>query len=382
MIYLDNAATTQPSATACATIQSALTDCYGNPSSLHNFGLQAENVVKHAAKTISALLGLTQGDLLWTSGGTEANNLAILGAARASVGRGRRVITSAVEHPSVTDSFAQLAAESFDVVILPVGADGRVDAAALADAVNAETTLVSIMHVNNETGIMQDIAALSAAAKAKNKDVLFHCDAVQSFGKHPIHLNQWGIDLLSASAHKIHGLKGTGLLYARHPARLKPLFHGGGQQKGIRPGTENVAGIAAFGAAAAEAFAQMDASLAAVSTLRDELLRIPARIENVRLNSRADGSPYIINISIGGVRAEVLLHALEAEGFAVSAGSACSSKHKYSRVLVNHGLTVKQAEEAIRISPAPANTPEEAAAFTTALDKQIQFLRKYGGVRR
>ena len=382
MIYFDNAATTRPSAKAIAAMRGTLEDCFGNPSSLHDIGLQAEHVVKQAAKTVSSLLGVTQGELIWTSGGTEANNLAILGAARASIGRGKRVITSAVEHPSVAEAFAQLAAEGFDVVVLPVDADGRVSTDALSAAVNGETTLVSIMHVNNETGIMQDIEELSKAAKAQNRDILFHCDAVQSFGKHPLSLNRWNIDLLTASAHKIHGTKGSGLLYARYPARLKPIIHGGGQQKGIRPGTENVAGIAAFGAAAAEAFAQMDMARASVTALRDRLLQIPETIENVRVNSRPDGSPYIVNMSFDGVRAEVLLHALEAEGFAVSAGSACSSKHKYSQVLVNHGLTVKQAEEAIRISPSPDNTLTEAEAFAAAINKQIRFLRKYGGVRR
>ena len=382
MVYFDNAATTKPSEAARDAAVAALTSEYGNPSSLHGIGLQAENLVKQAGKTMQRLLGLAQGEIFWTSGGTEGNNLAVLGAARAAVGRGTRVVTSAVEHPSVAEAFAQLAVEGFDVVVLPVGDDGRVDATMLAAAVDAHTTLVSVMHVNNETGVVQDIEALARAAKGKNADVLFHCDAVQSFGKHPVHVGRWGVDLLTASAHKIHGLKGTGLLYAKNPARLKPLFYGGGQQKGIRPGTENVAGIAAFGAAAAAAFADMEVHLAHAEMLRARLLAGVEAIEDVQINSKPGGSPYIVNMSFAGVRAEVLLHALEAEGFAVSAGSACSAKHKYSQVLVNHGLSVKRAEEAIRISPSAENTAEEIDAFVEALEKQVRFLRKYGGVRR
>jgi len=382
MIYFDNAATTAVSVRVQEAVHMVMADCYGNPSSLHQMGLAAEHVIKDADKTVSALLGVTKGSLFWTSGGTESNNLAILGAARAMAGRGRRVVTSAVEHPSVAASFEQLAQEGFDVIVLPVGADGRVDPAALAEVVDHKTTLVSIMHVNNETGVVQDIESLCKAAKEKHDGLLFHCDAVQSFGKHTIYLNRWGIDLLSASAHKIHGLKGTGFLYARNPVLLKPLIHGGGQQNGVRPGTENVIGIAAMGAAAADAFAAMDENMKRVSAVKEWLMQVQERIENVMLNGAADGSPYIVNFSFQGVRAEVLLHALESEGICVSAGSACSAKQKYSQVLVNHGLSVKRAEEAIRISLCAENTVDEAALLIAALQKQIPFLRRFGGVRR
>ena len=382
MIYFDNAATTALSESVRAAMMDVMEHTYGNPSSLHGIGIAAERVIKNADKTLRALLGVTQGELVWTSGGTEANNLAVLGAARANAGRGKRVITSAVEHPSVADAFTQLAAEGFDVVVLPVDENGQVSADELADAADAHTTLVSIMHVNNETGAVQDIERLVRAAKGKNSDLLFHCDAVQSFGKHPLQPSRWGVDLMSVSAHKIHGPKGAGALYAHFPARLKPLLYGGGQQKGVRPGTENVIGIAGLAQAARDASAGMDAAYMNVSAVRARLLQIRTLAENVRINSPASGSPYIINLGFAGVRAEVLLHALESEGFAVSAGSACSSKAKYSRVLVNHGLSVQRAEEAIRISLCAGNTEAEADAFLAAAVKQVGFLRKYGGVRR
>ena len=382
MIYFDNAATTALSDSVRAVMRDVMENTYGNPSSLHGIGIAAERVIKNAEKTIRALLGLTQGELIWTSGGTEANNLAILGAARANIGRGKRVITSAVEHPSVADAFGQLSAEGFDVVVLPVDENGQVSADALADAVDAHTTLVSIMHINNETGAVQDVEKLVRAAKGKNGDILFHCDAVQSFGKHPVHPARWGVDLLTASAHKIYGPKGTGVLYARHPARLKPILFGGGQQKSIRPGTENVTGIAGFAQAVQDAFAGMDAACANVAAVRMRLLQLREMAENVHINSPLDGSPYILNVSFAGVRAEVLLHALEGEGYAVSAGSACSSKAKYSQVLVHHGLSIQRAEEAIRISLCAGNTVGEADGFLAAVAKQVQFLRKYGGVRR
>jgi len=382
MTYFDNAATTALSESVRTAMMDVMEHTYGNPSSLHGIGMEAERVIKNADKTIRALLGLTQGDLLWTSSGTEANNLAVLGTARANAGRGKRVITSSVEHPSVTDAFTQLSQEGFDVVVLSVDENGQVNADALADAVDAHTTLVSIMHVNNETGVVQDIEKLACAAKKKNNDVLFHCDAVQSFGKHPLYPARWGVDLMTASAHKIHGPKGSGMLYARFPARLKPILFGGGQQKGIRPGTENVIGIAGFAQAAQDAFAGMDAAFANAFAVREKLLQVRELVENVRINSPLAGSPYILNLSFAGVRAEVLLHALESEGYAVSAGSACSSKHKYSQVLVNHGFNIQRAEESIRISLCAGNTVEEADGFLTAAVKQVQFLRKYGGVRR
>ena len=382
MTYFDNAATTPLSQAVRAAMNEAMEHCYGNPSSLHGLGLQAERAVKAADKTIRSLLGITAGDLLWTSGGTEANNLAVLGSARAAAGRGKRVITSAVEHPSVAEAFAQLAVEGFEVIVLPVDETGRVSPDALAAEVDARTTLVSIMHTNNETGIVQDIEALSAAAKERNDGVLFHTDAVQAFGKQPLHLNRRGVDLLTASAHKICGPKGTGFLYARHPARLKPLLYGGGQQKGIRPGTENVCGIAAMGAAAEAAYCHMNEARANAEAIRESLLGGIAPIEGIRMNSRPEGSPFIINLSVDGVRAEVLLHALESDGFFVSTGSACSSKQKHSQVLVNHGHSVKRAGEAIRISLGAQNTIEEAEAFVCALAKQVRFLRQYGGIRR
>ena len=382
MTYLDNAATTPLSSAVRAAMRDVMDNTYGNPSSLHSLGINAERVIKNADKIVRAILGVTDGDILWTSGGTESNNTAVLGAARASVGRGKRVVTSAAEHPSVAEAFTQLAAEGFEVVVLPVGADGKVSANALAAAVDAQTTLVSVMHVNNETGAVQDIEALAQAAKAVNDGLLFHCDAVQSFCKHSLAPALWGVDLLSASAHKIHGPKGAGILYAKHPARLKPLFFGGGQQKGIRPGTENVIGIAGFAAAAREASADMAVNMARVTELHARLLQIPTEIDGVQLNSYENGSPHIVNLSVDGIRAEVLLHALEAEGFYVSTGSACSSKQKHSQALVNHGYSVQRAESAIRISLSAWNTMDEAEAFCAALAKQVRFLRRYGGVRK
>lgn len=377
MIYLDNSATTKPYPEVVRLVSATMEDCYGNPSSLHSMGLEAERAVREASRRVRRCLGGQETQLVFTSGGTESDNLAILGAALALGRRGRRVVTSQVEHPAVSEAMNKLEAMGYEVIRVPVDKAGRIDLDCLDEAVNPDTVLISIMHVNNETGAIQPIDEINRLKGT----ALFHTDAVQSFCKVPLSAGQ--ADLISLSAHKIHGPKGVGALVFRKGIRLLPQLVGGGQEQGLRSGTENVPGIAGFGLAAEMASATLEARAKAASELRERLLAgIRETIPDIRVNSPEDGSPFILNVSFLGTRGEVLLHRLEQEGVCVSTGAACSSRKRgKSPVLVAMGLSEREIEGAIRFSLGAFNTTEDIDAALDRLKAAVAQFRKLGSFR-
>ena len=377
MIYLDNSATTKPYPEVVRLVSATMEDCYGNPSSLHSVGLEAERAVREASRRVRRCLGGQETQLVFTSGGTESDNLAILGAASALGRRGRRVVTSQVEHPAVSEAMTKLETMGYDIVRIPVDKEGRIDLDRLAEAVNPETVLLSIMHVNNETGAIQPIDEINRLKGT----ALFHTDAVQSFGKIPLSAGQ--ADLISLSAHKIHGPKGVGALAFRKGIRLLPQLVGGGQEQGLRSGTENVPGIAGFGLAAEMAAATLETRAKAAAGLRKRLLAgIRGNIPDIRINSPEDGSPFILNVSFLGTRGEVLLHRLEQEGVCVSTGAACSSRKRgRSPVLVAMGLSEREIEGAIRFSLGAFNSIDDIDTALDRLQAAVAQFRKLGSFR-
>jgi cysteine desulfurase len=370
--YLDNSATTRVRQEAALAVMGAMTDSFGNPSSLHGLGLAAEQLVKKARGQVAALIGAPPAAIFFTSGGTEANNLAILGAARTYRQRGRHIITSATEHPSVLETCRALEREGFSVTYLPVDDQGRVSPNQVEDALTDETILVSIMHVNNEIGTIQPVEEIGRRLKARGR-ILFHIDAVQSAGKLPLQVDRLGCDLLTLSSHKIHGPKGIGALYVRPGLRLEPILHGGGQERGLRSGTENVPGIAGFGAAAQAALQELAGTPDRLRRLKLELIK---KLEESGLRFAVNGpdpasdwaAPHVLNLSFAGVdRGEVLVHALEQHGVFVSTGSACHSKHaSVSHVLEAIGCSRERSGGAIRISLSPLTGEAEIDAFVSA----------------
>jgi cysteine desulfurase len=376
-IYLDNSATTQPLPDVMQAMLSMMETTYGNPSSLHKKGLLAEKEIDKARERVAKAIGVKKSEVLFTSGGTEANNLALFGAAKQYASRGKHIITTRIEHPSVYDAAEELEKRGYAVTYLPVSADGLVDAEDVKRAWREDTILVSVMYVNNETGAVQPIEKIGAFLKDKRKTLL-HVDAVQALGHIPLKIKEAGIDLLSVSAHKIHGPKGVGALFVRDGVQLTPLVYGGGQERGVRSGTENAPGIVGFGVAAEQAAKELVKSAAEMRELRDLLIeRIPAEIEGARINTPCDhAAPHVVNVSIPGVRGEVLVHALETAGVFVSTGSACSSKEKIvSRVLQVMGLAECDLEGAIRISLSTATTREEVEAAIDILKSTVADLQ-------
>lgn len=353
-IYFDNAATVPLSAVAKAELLRAV-DIFGNPSSSHSIGLEAERYVRQASADLAAIMN-ANGNIIYTSGGTESNNLAIFGAV--GTRRRGRVITASNEHPSVAEPFKVLAQKGFEVITVP--AAGGLDTGRVIDAVNAETLLVSVMAVNNETGAINDVEEIGNGIKRKNADTLFHSDCVQAFTKHEINVQRGKVDMMSACGHKIGAPKGVGLLYVRGGVRLKPLVYGGGQQRGIRPGTENTAGIGAFAAAAKAEYGGIGRNLDTVSAvngiLRDYFQRSGSCVINVT------GSPYILSVDFPSIKSEILMRVLEKEGLYVSAGAACSSKTK------RRG----ESENTLRFSFSAANTAEEARAAVRIIDTALK----------
>ena len=345
--YLDNSATTTVSAAAAEAAVELMTGIYGNPSSLHGMGLAAEREVEHAREAVAKALSVEPKNIIFTSGGTEANNTAVFGSAQALRRRGDRIVVSAVEHSSVYESAARLAQLGFDVVYAPVDSGGTVILDELEKLLTPKTILVSVMSVNNEVGAVQPTDKIAKLARRLSPEALFHVDAVQAFCKIPLKPKKLGVDLMTVSAHKIHGPKGVGALYIRDGARIAPLIFGGEQQKKLRPGTESAPLIAAFGKAVEEA--DINANLAHVRALRDYAAEKLAAIDGVTVNSPADALPYIINFSVEGIRSETMLHHLEGFGVYVSSSSACS-KGKPSHVLTAMGLGRDSVDSSIRVS--------------------------------
>lgn len=371
MIYLDNASTTRPSDAAKKAVLEAM-EHFGNPSSLHGMGLESEKLIEKSRGVIASRLGVDKKKLFFTSGGTEANNTAIFGVAKALKKRGNRIITSEIEHPSVLESFRALESEGFEVIYLPSDKNGRIDLESAENAIDHKTSLVSVMCVNNETGIIQPVKEIGAILRKKSDFGLLHTDAVQAFCKTDCSKQATGADLISVSSHKIHGPKGVGALYVG-AGRIIPLLYGGSQQAAIRPGTENVPGIAGFGAAAEESYGNCD-------VLYDTLKKgITELIPDVKINGAEEyASKYVLNVSFLGIKAEVLLHTLENYGIYVSTGSACSShKPEPSHVLTAMGCTAEETGGAVRMSFDTELTVEDMEKTVEILNKEVTVLRRY-----
>jgi cysteine desulfurase len=380
-IYFDNAATTKPSSEVIEKVLSVLKEDYGNPSSLHLKGLEAERHIRNTTNILSSLLKVGEDEIIYTSGGTESNNLAILGSARAYHRIGKHIITTKIEHPSVYRTFESLEEEGFEVTYLSVDTSGYIDENELKDKIRKDTILLSIMHINNEIGTIQAIDKIGHMIKAVNPNTIFHVDGIQSFGKMIIHVKKCKIDLLSISSHKFYGPKGVGALYKKKSVRLKPIVFGGEQQKGIRSGTENVPGIAGLGVAANNIYNELEEVSKHMYSLKNMLWKgIKENIEDVYLNgpSIEEGASHILNIIFRDVRAEVLLHALEAKKIYVSTGSACSSNHPHpSDTLRSIGLNEDEIQGAIRFSFSKYNTEDEVEECVQALKTILPTLRRF-----
>ena len=365
-IYLDNAATTRPSAACIAAMTGAMQETYGNPSSLHSFGLEAQLLMDGARKQIAGALHCEPAALTFTSGATESNHLAVRGAAACYGRHRRRVVTTTVEHASVRGAFDLLEEQGYEVVQVAPDADGILRAEAIAAAVNDNTCLVSMMLVNNETGAVLPAADAFAQIKRVHPEVITHCDAVQGFLKLPVDPAKLHADLLTVSGHKVHAAKGIGALYHKKGIRLKGLLTGGEQEGGLRAGTESVPLIAGFGAAVHELAPTLAERAAKVSALRDTCAEQLSAVSGVTVQSPADGSPYILSFSVKGLRSETVLHFLSERGIYVSSGSACS-KGKQSGVLQQFGIRQDAADSTLRVSFCAENTPEDAAALAEGI---------------
>lgn len=378
--YLDNSATTQCSQAAADLMMRLLREDYGNPSSLHNRGMEAENYVKEARKRIAQTLKVNEKEIYFTSGGSESNNLAIVGSALANKRSGMHVITTMIEHPSVANPFAYLEELGFAVTYLPVDAYGCISLEDLQEAMCSDTILVSMMHVNNEIGAVEPIEEAARVIKQKNPNCLFHVDAIQSYGKFRIYPKRMGIDLLSVSGHKIHGPKGSGFLFVRDKVKVHPLILGGGQERGMRSGTENVPAIAGLGQAAMEIYQNFESNQTRMYRLRDYFIQEVEQIDGVSVNGHKDhrSAPHIVSVSVSGVRSEVLLHALEDKQIYVSAGSACSSnKPAVSRTLQSIGLKRELLESTVRFSFSVHTTKEEIDYALETMRGLVPMLAKY-----
>lgn len=375
-IYLDNSSTTRPYKRVCDKVADVMQNTYGNPSSLHRLGIAAEREIKTAREKIAATLGARADEIFFTSGGTEADNLAIMGVCGAA--RGRHIISTPIEHPAVMNTLLALEGRGWKVDFIPVDSSGRVMLAEFEELITPETALVTIMLVNNEIGTVQPVEDISKILKKKNPGAYLHVDAVQGYCKVPCTAKGLGADLISISGHKIHGPKGMGALYVRRGTKLAPIIFGGGQQNGVRPGTENVPGIAGLGVAAARCSEKMKESVPKMDALRRRLAKgITSRIGNVTINTPENCAPHILNVSFSGVRSEVVLHSLENEGIYVSSGSACSShKKEPSYVLTSIGLDRKMIDGSIRFSLSEFTTAEDIDKTVKALEVIIPRLRK------
>lgn len=373
-IYLDNAATTKPCGEAVSAAVDAMTENYGNPSSLHRAGLDAQLAVDKARKAIAASIGADSSEIYFTSGATESNNLALRGISAAYGRKCRKLVISSVEHASVDETASALEKSGFEIVRISPRDDGRFYADDFISACDENTCLVSMMLVNNETGYIMPVRETFMAVKRSFPEIITHCDCVQGYMKLPIKAASLGADLISLSAHKIHGVKGVGAIYIKKGVRVIPIVTGGKQEKGIRSGTESVPLIAAFGAAVDKFRPTIAERYERVSQLKAHLLGKMGGIENVAVNSPSDGSPYVINISAVGKRSEIMLHFLESKGIYVSSGSACS-KGQQSGVLGEFGISGKRADGAVRISITAQTTEEELDEFAEALAEGMTKIR-------
>lgn len=378
--YFDNSATTKVLDCVKDAVVDAMCVNYGNAAAKHRKGVEAENLIREAKKAIADTLKVQEKEILFTSGGTESNNTALIGTALANRRAGKHLITTGVEHPSIYNTMSFLEEMGFEVTYLPVDHLGHISLEDLEKAIREDTILVSVMYVNNEVGAVEPIEAISQCIKKKNPKTLFHVDAIQAYGKYKIRPKKQGIDLLSVSGHKIHAPKGVGFLYICDGVKIRPILFGGGQQKGMRSGTENVPGCVGLGVAAREAYKDFDARIEKLYTLREHLIAGLKPLGGVTINGSEDrtNAPQIVSASFEGVRSEVLLHALEDKGVYVSSGSACSSNHPgISGTLKGIGVKKELLDSTIRFSLGDLNTEEEVNYAIGVLGELLPVLRRY-----
>ncbi len=378
--YFDNSATTRVLDSVKDAVVDAMCINYGNAAAKHRKGVTAENLIREAKQTIADTLKVQEKEILFTSGGTESNNMALIGTALANRRAGKHLITTGVEHPSIYNTMSFLEEMGFEVTYLPVDSKGHISLEELEDAIREDTILVSVMYVNNEVGAVEPIEDIGKCIKKKNPKTLFHVDAIQAYGKYKIRPKKQGIDLLSVSGHKIHGPKGVGFLYIRDGVKIRPIIFGGGQQKGMRSGTENVPGCVGLGVAAKEAYKDFDERIEKLYTLREHLIKGLKTLDGVTINASEDrtGAPQIVSASFENVRSEVLLHALEDREVYVSSGSACSSNHPgISGTLKGIGVKKELLDSTIRFSLGDLNTEEEVDYAIDVLKELLPVLRKY-----
>ncbi len=378
--YFDNSATTRVLDCVKEIVVKTMTEDYANPAARHRRGMEAEQYIRTARSEIAKTLRVLDKEILFTSGGSESNNLALIGSALANQRSGKHIVSTGIEHPSVYRPLEYLAGQGFEVTFLPVDREGHISLGQLREAVREDTILVSVMYVNNEVGAVEPVEEISRVIKGKNPRTLFHVDAIQAYGKYVIRPKKQGIDLLSVSGHKIHGPKGVGFLYIRDGVKVKPMIYGGGQQGDMRSGTENVPGVAGLGVAAKEMYTDHEAKAAYLTELKDYMTDRILELENVVVNSRKgeESAPQIVSVSFEGVRSEVLLHALEDKGIYVSSGSACSAHHPgISGTLKGIGVAPKLLDATVRFSFGLFNTKEEIDYCIETLKELLPVLRKY-----
>jgi len=378
--YFDNSASTKVSEKAIDIMLKTMREDYANSSAKHIKGVDAEKYVKDAAETIAKTLKVKKSEIIFTSGGTESNNMALLGTAMAKKRLGKHIIISGIEHPAVYMPATFLAEEGFELTVLPVDKTGRVDLEVLKESIREDTILVSIMYVNNEIGAVEPVDEISKIIKSKNANTLFHVDAIQAYTKFKINPKTQGIDMLSASGHKFHGPKGVGFLYIDGNVKINPIIFGGGHQRGMRSGTLNTTGIAGMGVAAKEAYDEFDNRIEKIKSLKNFIMDELEKTDGAVLNTgRGDNfAPQIISVSFEDIRAEVLLHALEDRGIYVSSGSACSSNHPgISGTLKAVGIREDLLDATIRISLSELNNMDEAKYLIDNLKELLPLLRKF-----
>lgn len=395
-VYLDNSATTKPHKEVVDAMSRIMEESYGNPSSMHMLGVNAEKHLKEASEMISGILKCKPSEILYTSGGTESDNMAVFGVAHARRRAGKHIITTAIEHPAILEPCAALEKEGYEISYLDTDEYGRVDAAQVKSLIRPDTVLVSVMHTNNEIGALEPIGEIGATIKEANPDCIFHVDAVQGFGKAVIIPKRLGIDLMSVSAHKFHGPRGVGFLYIKEGTRIDPIIYGGGQQKGMRSGTENVAGIYGMALASHIAYEDFDARIKKLYELKKYFISELCEIENTYINGcgltdpampedgsapsfdNLPGAPHIISASFEGIRSEVLLHALEDKEIYVSSGSACATNRPHvSSTLKSINLRQDLLDSTIRFSMSSYTSKEELDQALEALRGCVPVLRKF-----
>lgn len=378
--YFDNSATTRCYPEVAEIVVKTMTEDFGNPSAMHLKGVEAEKYVREATQTLAKILKVNEKEIIFTSGGTESNNLALFGGADANKRSGNHIITTSVEHAAVGQPAERLEQMGYEVTIVPVDHRGVVQLEALEKALRPDTILVSTMYVNNEVGAVMPVEEIAKLVHEKSPKALYHVDAIQAFGKYRIYPKKAGIDMLSVSSHKIHGPKGVGFLYINEKARIQPQILGGGQQAGMRSGTDNVPGIAGLGVAAKMVYTDFDKKIEHMYQLKERLAEGFLKLPDVRLNGMEirEGAPQILSASFLGVRSEVLLHTLEEKGIYVSAGSACSShKRKAAGTLSAMGMEAAQRESTLRFSFSEENTFEEVDYALEVIGQVLPMLRRY-----